>query len=110
MKCKPECKPIQEDEVNNIDELLPIYDQMIFNNSCLELCLVQLKYPPIQRFSDENFMVGIRQALAVEYPLVTTEQAMSVVISLQGIGQTPGSTMLRFTSIDSGRSVVLSNH
>ena len=95
--------------MDKMDELLPRYNQMIFNNSCLELCLAQLKYPPIQRFSDDNFMVGIREALAVEYPLVTIEQAMSVVISLQGIGQTPGTTLLRFTSIDSQWSVVLSS-
>src|SRR5260370_13874543 len=100
MKCKPECKPIQEDEVNNIDELLPIYDQVIFNNSCLELCLVQLKYPPIQRFHDDHYMLGIREVLATVYPLVTTEQAMNIVVSPQGvIAQTPVANMLRFTRI-----------
>jgi len=91
-------------------ELLPTYDQVTFNNSCLELCLAQLKYPPIQRFHDDTYMFGIRDALAVEYPLVTTEQAMSIVVGPQGvIGQTPGASMLRFTSIDSRWSVVLSS-
>ncbi len=55
MKCKPECKPMQEDVMESIDELLPMYDQVIFNNSCLELCLAQLKYPPIQRFQDDTY-------------------------------------------------------
>ena len=95
--------------MESIDELLPLYDQVIFNNSCLELCLAQMKYPPIQRFHDDNYMFGIREALATEYPLVTTEQAMNIVISPQGIGQTPGADMLRFTSIDSRWSVVLSS-
>jgi uncharacterized protein (TIGR04255 family) len=95
--------------MDKMDELLPTYDQVIFNNSCLELCLAQLKYPPIQRFTDDNYMVGIREALAVEYPLVTTEQAMNIIITMQGIGQTPGANMLRFTSIDSRWSIVLSS-
>lgn len=95
--------------MENIDELLPMYDQVIFNNSCLELCVAQLRYPPIQRFHDDNYMLGLREALATEYPLVTTEQAMNIVVSPQGvISQTPGATMLRFTSIDSRWSVVLS--
>jgi uncharacterized protein (TIGR04255 family) len=95
--------------MDKIDEMLPIYDQVIFSNSFLELCLAQLKYPPIQRFFEDTFMVGIREALATEYPLVTTEQAMNIVIGPQGIGQTPGANMLRFTSIDSRWSVVLSS-
>ena len=94
----------------NTDELLPIYDQVIFNNSCLELCLAQLKYPPVQRFQDDTYMMGIREALATEYPLVTNEQAMSIIVSPQGaIGQASGVNMLRFTSIDSRWSVVLSS-
>jgi len=100
---------MQEDVMESIDELLPMYDQVIFNNSCLELCLAQLKYPPIQRFQDDTYMFGIREALATDYPLVTTEQAMSIVVSPQGvISQAPGANMLRFTSIDSRWSVVLS--
>jgi uncharacterized protein (TIGR04255 family) len=95
--------------MNKTEELLPNYDQVIFNNSCLELCLAQLKYPPIQRFFDDTYMLGIREALATEYPLVTTEQAMNIVIGSQGIGQIPGVNMLRFSSIDSRWSVVLSS-
>lgn len=97
--------------MDDIDEkMLPIYDQTIFNNSCLELCLAQLKYPPIQRFHDDNYMSNIREAIATKYPLVTTEQVMNMVVSPQGtIGQTPGASMLRFTSIDSRWSVVLSS-
>jgi len=95
--------------MDKMDGKLPNYDRVIFNNSCLELCLAQLKYPPVQRFFDDNYMVDIKEALAVEYPLVTTEQGMNIVISMQGIGQAPGPNMLRFTSIDSRWSVVLSS-
>lgn len=90
------------------NELLPTYDHVLFNNSALELCLAQLKFPPVQRFSDESYMLGIKEALAEEYPLVSTEQGVNIVITPQGVNQTPGASMLRFTSIDSCWSVVLS--
>ncbi len=79
--------------MDKMDGKLRNYDRVIFNNSCLELCLAQLKYPPVQRFFDDNYMVDIKEALA----------------SMQGIGQAPGPNMLRFTSIDSRWSVVLSS-
>ncbi|MFL5625019.1 MAG: TIGR04255 family protein [Ktedonobacteraceae bacterium] len=94
--------------MGKLDELLPTYDQILFNNSALVLCLTQLKFPPVQRFSDESYMVGIKEALAEEYPLVNPEQGVNIVITPQGVNQTPGASMLRFTSIDSRWSVVLS--
>ena len=90
-------------------ESLPIYEQVIFNNSGLELCLAQIKYPPVQRFTDERFMLGVREALAGEYPLVNTEQGINILITPQGVNQAPGASMLRFTSIDSHWSVVLAS-
>ncbi len=90
-------------------ELLPTYEEVIFNNAALELCLTQVKYPPVQRFTDDHYMLGIREALAGEYPLVGTEQGMNIVITPQGVNQTPGASMLRFTSIDSHWSVVLAS-
>jgi uncharacterized protein (TIGR04255 family) len=89
--------------------MLPNYDSVLFKNPALELSLVQLKYPPIPRFTEENFLIGIQEALAEEYPLVSIEQGMNIVISLQGIGQSPGSNMLRFSTLDSLWSVVLTN-
>jgi uncharacterized protein (TIGR04255 family) len=91
------------------DTLLPDYEQIIFNNSYLELCLVQVKYPTIQRFSEESYMVGIKEALAQEYPLMSTEQGMNIVITPQGVSQSVGTSLLRFTSIDSRWSVILSS-
>lgn len=95
--------------MDKADELLPNYDRVIFNNAALALVLAQLKYPPIQRFTDEQYMVGIREALSIEYPLVSTEQGVNIVISPEGVRQSPGASMLRFTSIDSSWSVVLSS-
>src|SRR5258708_36544327 len=90
-----------------VGDVLPTYEQVIFNNSALELCLTQVKYPPVQRFADDHYMLGIREALADEYPLVSTEQGVNIVISPQGVNQTPGASMLRFNSIDLHWSVEL---
>ena len=95
--------------MNQVEEMLPYYERVLFKHSALELCLVQLKYPPIPRFSEEKFLTGIKEALAEEYPLISVEQGMNIVIGLQGVGQSPGSNMLRFNSIDSLWSVVLTN-
>ena len=95
--------------MDKADELLPNYDQVIFSNAFIALSLAQLKYPPIQRFTDEQYMVGLREALAIEYPLVSTEQGVNIVISPEGVKPSPGASMLRFTSIDSSWSVVLSS-
>lgn len=90
-------------------ELLPEYEQIVFKKTFLELCLVQVKYPPIQRFSDEKYMADIKEAITEEYPLVSTEQGLNIVITPQGVNQAPGANQLRFTSIDSNWSVVLSS-
>jgi uncharacterized protein (TIGR04255 family) len=95
--------------MNRTETVLPKYEHVLFRNSALELCLVQLRYPPIPRFSEENFLIGIKEALADEYPLISTEQGMNIVVSLQGISQAPGSNMLRFNTIDSLWSVVLTS-
>lgn len=95
--------------MNKTETILPEYERVHFRNSALELCLVQLRYPPIPRFSEEIFLLGIKEALAEEYPLISIEQGMNIVIGLQGISQAPGSNMLRFNTIDSLWSVVLTS-
>src|SRR5207244_9070603 len=91
------------------NDQLSSYDQVMFSNSCLELCLVQVKYPAIQRFFDEKYMIDIKEALTEEYPLVNTEQGMNIVITPQGVNQTPGAPLLRFISIYSHMLVEFSN-
>lgn len=95
--------------MNRAGDILPNYDSVLFKNSALELTLAQLKYPPIPRFSEEHFLTDLKEALAEEYPLMRIEQGMDIVMSLQGIGQSPGFSMLRFTTVDSLWSVVLTN-
>jgi uncharacterized protein (TIGR04255 family) len=97
--------------MGNIGESLPIYDQIRFNNSALELTLVQLKYPPLPRFNEEGYLTNIKEALQKEYPLMALEQPISISISVQGVSQSinqaPGSSSLRFTSIDQRWSILL---
>ena len=95
--------------MDKFEKLPSQYEHTLFKNAALEMSLVQIKYPPVQRFSDENFMIDIRASLSDEYPLVNTEQGMNIVINPLGVSQTPGANMLRFTSIDSRWSVVLSS-
>jgi uncharacterized protein (TIGR04255 family) len=95
--------------MNRTETTLPEYERVLFKNAALEMCLVQLKYPPIPRFSDETFLLNVKEALAEEYPLISKEQGMNIVFGLQGISQAPGSNMLRFNTIDSLWSVVLTN-
>jgi|GEM_PF-756525 len=94
-------------------EQLPSYDQIHFNAPALVLTLVQLKYPPLLRFSEEGYLTDIKEALAEEYPLISTEQPVSIVISLQGVSQSvnlaPTANFQRFTSIDQQWSVLLTN-
>lgn len=49
------------------------------------------------------------EALTEEYPLIGVEQGMNSVISSQGVGQSLGSNMLRFNTLDAAWSVVLIN-
>lgn len=95
--------------MNKIEDTLPHYDRVLFKNAALELCLAQVKYPSIARFSDEKFLTDIKEAFSEEYPLISIEQGMNIVVGPQGISQSPGSVMYRFNTINSQWSVVLSN-
>jgi hypothetical protein len=59
--------------MNRTETILPEYERVLFRNSALELCLVQLRYPPVPRFSEEKFLLGIKEALAEEYPLISLD-------------------------------------
>lgn len=79
---------------------LPDYEDMHFDRAQLETAVVELKYPPVARFGDEQFLAGIKEALSFEYPLVEPAPVLNLVISPQGVSQSISGTMLRFSSLD----------
>ena len=86
---------------------LPAYKHQVFPSAALEMSLVQVRYPPVARFKDSARLGSLSEALAQQYPLFTTEQAMNLVVMPQGVGTAPGGDVLRFTSIDNTWSVTL---
>ncbi|HTV72114.1 MAG TPA: TIGR04255 family protein [Candidatus Acidoferrales bacterium] len=88
-------------------DALPSYDRILFPAPHLELALVQVKFPPLPRFEEQNYLTDIREALSVDYPLPAVERAVNVMVSPQGVSQIPGSQVFRFSSLDYAWSVVL---
>ncbi len=88
-------------------EALPHYEVEQFSNAALELCLVQVRYPTLPRFSESGYLTGIEEALAEEYPLFGPEQAVNIVLTPQGVSQAAGGQLIRFSDIERRWSVVL---
>ncbi len=84
----------------------PRYDRVVFPRSFIELCVAQVRYPPLARFGEPGHLTLLREALAEEYPLVTSEQAMNVNIGPQGISSAP-IEVLRFTTLDKAWAAIL---
>lgn len=90
-------------------ETLPHYEMEPFSNAALELCLVQVRYPVLPRFSEIGYLNNIQEALAEEYPLFGPEQAMNIVLTPQGVSQTAGGQNIRFNDIERRWSVILAS-
>jgi uncharacterized protein (TIGR04255 family) len=87
----------------------PSYAHQVFASTALELSLVQVRYPPLARFKESGYLSSLSDVLGQQYPLLSTEQAMNIVVMPLGVGAAPGGDLLRFTSIDSKWSVVLTS-
>lgn len=88
-------------------KILDEYECEHFDSAQLELSVVQLKFPPIARFDETGYMAGIKEALTAEYPLMETAPVMNLVVSPQGISQSEGGKVLRFSTIDRAWTVGL---
>lgn len=95
--------------MSDCSDRLPSYERVLFPAAALELCLVQVKFPPLARFGESGYLSALKEELGEEYPLASTEQAMNIVVTPQGVTSAPGGELLRFTSIDSTWSVVLTH-
>jgi len=89
---------------------LPQYHRELLAAAALELCLVQVRFPPASRFTEEKSLSALKEDLADEYPIASVEQAMNVMLTPQGIvPAAAGAPLLRFSTVDSAWSVVLTN-
>jgi uncharacterized protein (TIGR04255 family) len=95
--------------MSNAGSQLPNYDRVLMREAELELCLVQMRFSTAHRFSDERYLSAIKEELADEYPLTSTDRQMNVTVTPQGVVPEPGGTLLRFSTVDHGWSVILSN-
>lgn len=89
-------------------DTLPTYDHVLFRATHLELALVQVKYPPLPRFTEAGYLTSFQESLALSYPIPNVEAAVALVASPQGM-QTSTVQVHRFSSIDRTWSVVLTN-
>lgn len=90
-------------------DLLPEYSHALFTSSAIELCVVQVKYPPVPRFADVEVQGAIQEALSEEYPIYGKEPSFNIVVTPHGINQTSGGDVFRFTTLDKRWSVVVGN-
>lgn len=89
---------------------LPQYPRELFAAAALELCIAQVRFPPASRFNEEKNLNALKEDLADDYPISSVEQAMNVMLTPQGIvPAAAGSPLLRFSTVDSAWSVVLTS-
>jgi len=88
-------------------DALPSFERVLFSAAHLELALVQVRFPPFPRFEDQGYLTNLKEALAGEYPLPTVERALNVLFTPQGVSQSPGSLVHRFSTLDYAWSVTL---
>jgi uncharacterized protein (TIGR04255 family) len=88
-------------------DALPTYERLLFPAQHLELALVQVKFPPLPRFDEEGYLTNLKEALSGDYPLPTVERALNVIVTPQGVSQTQGALVYRFSSLDFAWSVTL---
>jgi len=93
--------------VSDIHDQLPHYDRVLFRKAPLELCLAQVRFPPLARFVHSEYIDAFREAVEDDYPVFARGQAMSVTLGPQGITSAGAGEVLRFTSIDSQWSIAL---
>ncbi|MGH7755023.1 MAG: TIGR04255 family protein [Vulcanimicrobiaceae bacterium] len=89
-------------------DALPAYDRVLFPTSHLELAVVQVKFPALARFDEEGYLTALKDALSTQYPLPTVERAINVLLTPQGVSQSAGPLIYRFSSLDQAWSVTLS--
>lgn len=87
--------------------MLPKSERVLFNDAPVRLVIGQIRFPLLLKYSEGMFVAPFQEALSDEYPAVSRESQVSFQVSGKVVSQSPGETLLRFSSRDSQWSVVL---
>ncbi len=93
----------------NVHDHAPDNARILFPKAALELCLVQVRFPSAPHFSEERHLSAFKEELADEYPLPSSEQAMNITVTPQGVSQSPGGNLIRLATVDYSWSIVITN-
>lgn len=88
-------------------DTLPMYERIVFKESPLELCLLQVKYPSVSGFPDEGAVTQLRRAFKAGYPHFRNEHTTNLVITPQGVQHSQGTAIWRFDDLARRWSVVI---
>jgi uncharacterized protein (TIGR04255 family) len=87
--------------------MLPKAERVLFKDAPVRLVIGQIRFPLLLKYAEGTFIAPFQEAISDEYPSVARESQVSIQVSPKGVAQSPGDTLLRFSSRDSLWSVVL---
>jgi len=86
---------------------LPEYKHVVFKKSPLELCVAQVRYPPVPGFPEDDLALRLRKAMKKDFPFSALEHTMNLVVTPQGVHQSQGNATWRLTDLSKRWSVVV---
>ncbi len=90
---------------------LPPVDRILFRKPPLALALAQVRFPVLPRFPDGAYIDELYQLLRPDYP--KSERTVQFALPFapdQVLGNVPGSTLWRFSTVDERWSVVVAEN
>jgi len=75
--------------------------------SPLALVISQVRFPPVFKVMDQDFISPVQEAIRDKYPVVGQEHEIQMILGPQGVQQSPGQKQWRFMSVDGMWSIVL---
>ena len=86
---------------------LPSFDRQSFRKPHLKLAVAQVRYPPLFRFQNKEFLAPFLEAVVQDYPKTRNEHLVQFQFSPQKVEQTVEGAW-RFTNVSDQWSIVLS--
>jgi len=87
--------------------MLPKAERVLFKDAPVRLVIGQIRFPLLLKYAEGTFVAPFQDAISDEYPSVARENQVAIQVSPKGVAQSPGETLLRFSSRDHLWSVVL---